>query len=329
MPGSAPNVFHSSTIAGDLVVLRSGIERDHAKRVTGATLSIGTSDLLQGYVYDTKGHLVGQSWQGPGEQVVLDASYTYSGTTGLKTGEDLTLPSVGGELMRPTTTTLAPTTSTTEASTTTTGLVTTTEASTTTTTEGPTTTTEPPTTTTEPATTTTTEPEPETSFAGDFTAAYTYTASGRLETATLAGATPELYEFYDNGNIWKVKVDSLGTWQDYITFDYDEQDHNILETMVAGGVTTKFTFDLGKRWRTAQGPSTNPDFITYSYTGTGRLATYQREAEGAEPAVSAAYLYDSVGQRTRSVVTQGGVETTTDFTYTGLTLHKLEASQTG
>ncbi len=330
----------ASVIDGGPSVSRAGITRDDAKRVTGATLSIGATDLLQGYVYDTKGHLVGQSWEAPGEQVVLDASYTYSGTTGLKTGEDLTLPSIGGVLGGgpTTTTTLAPTTTTTEASTTTTESVTTTtvsgttttEVATTTTTLAPTTTTEPPTTTTEPATTTTTEPEPETSFADDFTADYTYTTSGRLETATLTGATQELYEFYDNGNIWKVKLDSSGTWQDHITFGYDQEDHDILETMdVTGQATTYFGYDFGKRWREEQGPSTNPDSITYAYTGTGRLATYQREAEGAEPAVSAAYTYDAAGQRITSTVTQGGVVTTTEFTYTGLALHKLEATQSG
>ncbi len=248
-----------STIEGGPEVLRSGIERDHAKRLTGATLSIGATDLLQGYVYDTKGHLVGQSWEAPGEQVVLDASHTYSGTTGLKTGEDLTLPSVGG----------------------------------------------------------------------GFTADYTYTTSGRLETATLTGATQELYEFYDNGNIRKVKLDSLGTWQDYITFGYDEADHDILKTMdVTGQATTYFGYDSGKRWREEQGPSTNPDSITYAYTGTGRLSTYAREAEAAEPAVSAAYTYDAAGQRTTSTVTIDGVVTTTDFIYTGLTLHKLKATRT-
>jgi RHS repeat-associated protein len=45
--------------------------------------------------------------------------------------------------------------------------------------------------------------------------------------------------------------------------------------------------------------------------------------------VHGTYSYDSVGQRKRSVVTKAGVQTTTDFTYTGLTLHKLEATQAG
>jgi hypothetical protein len=88
-------------------------------------------------------------------------------------------------------------------------------------------------------------------------------------------------------------------------------------------VTTNFTFDAGKRWRTEEGPSANPDEILYAYTGTGRLSSYTNETTGAQ----ATYSYDSVGQRTQSVVTKDGVQTTTDFTYTGLALHKLEAEQ--
>ncbi len=44
-------------------------------------------------------------------------------------------------------------------------------------------------------------------------------------------------------------------------------------------------------------------------------------------AAQGTYKYDSVGQRTRSTVTKDGTQTTTDFTYTGLTLHKLEAEE--
>ena len=94
--------------------------------------------------------------------------------------------------------------------------------------------------------------------------------------------------------------------------------------------TTHFFFDAGKRWRTVQAPTaseTDPDRITYAYTGTGRLAEYVKY-EGGAAATQAAYTYDSVGQRTRSVVTKDGAETTTDFTYTGLTLHKLSAAKT-
>jgi RHS repeat-associated protein len=98
--------------------------------------------------------------------------------------------------------------------------------------------------------------------------------------------------------------------------------------MVKDGVTTNYTFDEGKRWRTQQGPIANPDETVFQYNGTGRLLSYANETTGT----SATYEYDAVGQRTKSVVTLGGTggqETTTDFTYAGLTLHKLSATQTG
>jgi RHS repeat-associated protein len=71
----------------------------------------------------------------------------------------------------------------------------------------------------------------------------------------------------------------------------------------------------------------DPDRTTYAYTGTGRLSEYKKFTAGTET-VHGTYSYDSVGQRKTSVVSKDGVETTTDFTYTGLTLHKLSASQT-
>ncbi len=96
-----------------------------------------------------------------------------------------------------------------------------------------------------------------------------------------------------------------------------------------GRQSRSHTFDPGQRWRTAEGPTENPDLITYQYTGTGRLTHYSNEAT----ATQATYAYDSVGQRTSSEVTVGrGVDqvvTSTDFTYAGLTLHKLSSSKSG
>ncbi|MHB8869434.1 MAG: RHS repeat-associated core domain-containing protein [Thermoleophilia bacterium] len=45
--------------------------------------------------------------------------------------------------------------------------------------------------------------------------------------------------------------------------------------------------------------------------------------------VSATYTYDAQGQRTRKAVTAGTQTTTTDFTYDGLTLLRLQATQAG
>jgi hypothetical protein len=88
----------------------------------------------------------------------------------------------------------------------------------------------------------------------------------------------------------------------------------------------QFTFDSGKRWRTSEGPTDNPNLITYAYTGTGRFAGYTRLATPDSPRVTAQYTYDSVGQRTKSLVTVGEGEspevTATDFSYVGLALQQ-------
>ena len=60
-----------------------------------------------------------------------------------------------------------------------------------------------------------------------------------------------------------------------------------------------------------------------TYTATGRLATYG----DATRSLTATYSYDAQGQRTRSVVTQSGTTTTTDYRYDGLTLLGFTATQ--
>ncbi len=211
----------------------------------------------------------------------------------------------------------APATTTTEAPTTTTQGATTTTAGGTTTT-GATTTTEAPTTTTEAA--------PETSFVGRLVSAYTYTNSGRLATASIditdngdaSDAFTESYTFDAAGNLT-----SDGTR----TYVYDS--NRLAQTKIGTEVQTYFFFDSDKRWRTVQAPTSSesdPNRITYAYTGTGRLSEFKKYS-GGSVAVQGTYQYDSVGQRTRSTVTKDGVQTTTDFTYTGLTMHKLEAEE--
>jgi RHS repeat-associated protein len=219
-----------------------------------------------------------------------------------------------------TTTTLAPTT-TTEAPTTTT-----TEGATTTTTEGSATTTTlaPTTTTTLAPTTTTTEPEPATSFVGRLVSHFDYTDAGRLQQATIdltdnddpSDAYTESYTFDGAGSL-----DSVSTGGH--TYDYEYLSNRLDQIKEGTQVLREFTFDSAQRWRTSEGPTDNLDEVTYSYTGTGRLATYVSEATGTQ----ATYTYDSAGQRMRSVVTKDGITTTTDFTYTGLTLHRLACTQ--
>ncbi len=346
-----------SAVAQGLSMTRAVSLRDDAKRVTAATLKIGSSGplLAYGYTYDVKGHLTAQAWPGSGH----DATYTYSATTGLKTDEDLRLLTVDGTssggttttvpssttTAAPTSTTVLPTstteavTSTTVSASTTTDAVpsTTTTVAAATTTLAPTTTTEAPTTTTGP-TTTTTAPPVTIPFVGRLVSAYTYTASGRLATASIdltdngdsADAFTESYTFDAAGNL---------TGDGTRTYVYDQ--NRLSQVKIGSQVQTYFFFDSGKRWRVDQAPtavanaqtgrSTDPNRITYAYTGTGRLSEYKKYSGGYVD-VQGAYSYDASGQRKASTVTQGTGETqaqtTTHFTYTGLTLHKLEATKT-
>ncbi len=310
----------ASTVSGGTAFTRTVNTRDDAKRLTKATLTTGSGSLDSNYLFDQKGHLTHQWGSGfasvgadglgdPGAQGTQ--AYTYSTESGLKTAEDLRLLAVGGTVNAPeTTTTEAPTTTTEGA---------------TTTTEGGTTTTGVPTTTTEAPATTTTEAAPVTSFVGRLVSAYTYTDSGRLATASIdinggdsSDAFTETYTFDAAGNLT-----SDGTR----TYVYDQ--NRLAQTKIGTEVQTYFFFDSGKRWRTVQAPTsseTDPNRTTYAYTGTGRLSEFKKYSSGSV-AVQGSYQYDSVGQRTRSVVSKDGTETTTDFTYTGLTLHKLEAEE--
>jgi RHS repeat-associated protein len=136
-------------------------------------------------------------------------------------------------------------------------------------------------------------------------------------TATTNGVT-ETDTFDAAGNITSI---GMGT---SLTYGENGTPPNQLCTMTAGGVTTYFTFDANKRWRTAQGPSGNPGAVTYTYTGSGRLATYQDETRN----LTATYAYDANGQRTHSDVVQTGQDTlTTDYLYEGITLESLSASK--
>ncbi len=171
---------------------------------------------------------------------------------------------------------------------------------------------------------------PASSFVDDFTADYTYTASGRLLTAALTGTDPERYTFDAAGNL---------TGDGTRTYVYDS--NRLSQVKIGSQVQTYFFFDAGKRWRVDQAPtavvnaqtgrSTDPNRITYAYSGTGRLSEYKKYSGGYVD-VQGAYSYDASGQRKASTVTQGTGETqaqtTTHFTYTGLTLHKLEATKT-
>jgi RHS repeat-associated protein len=155
--------------------------------------------------------------------------------------------------------------------------------------------------------------------AGVITSSYTYTANGRLATASTNGNPSESFTFDPAGNI---------TAAGPASFTYTE---NRLATMAAGGQTTYFFFDAAKRWRTVQAPTnsqSDPNRTAFTYTGTGRLETYTKYA-GGTASVTATNTYDAQGQRTTSVVTQGTLTTTTNFSYEDLKLTRLSAAQSG
>jgi RHS repeat-associated protein len=157
-------------------------------------------------------------------------------------------------------------------------------------------------------------------MAGPLVASYTYTDDGRLDAATVDGVTED-DTFDAAGNLTAFTKGGVQT-----TLSYDAQ--NRLQTSLTGGITTYYSFDTTNGRRTSQGlsPSENdPGHIRFTYTGTGRLASYANPGTG----VTATYSYDAQGQRTQSVGTQNGQTTTTAFTYEGLSLLRLTATQTG
>jgi len=96
-----------------------------------------------------------------------------------------------------------------------------------------------------------------------------------------------------------------------------------------GGVTTVYGWDQANAWRTSQGPSGTPNQVQFTYvksgatSSNGRMTRYQNSATSSD----ASYAYDASGQRTKSVVTIGSTATTTSFTYDGLSLLSLAATQ--
>ena len=134
------------------------------------------------------------------------------------------------------------------------------------------------------------------------TSSYTYIEDGRLDVSVTGGVTAD-HGFDPAGNLISMTEGGIQT-----TFAYDQA--NRLQTMVTGAQTTYFSFDTDNGRRTSQGPTANEQDprIRYTYTGTGRLATYTDETRS--PAVSSSYTYDAAGQRTGSVITEGAKTTT-------------------
>ncbi|MDP2181925.1 MAG: RHS repeat-associated core domain-containing protein, partial [Actinomycetota bacterium] len=141
---------------------------------------------------------------------------------------------------------------------------------------------------------------------------YTYSKTGRLVNANVAGVTTSYV--YDPGT-GRLTSYTRGN-EPAVTFHY-----STVGRLTAAGATVVTHDSLGRR--TAQGPSCSPSARTYTWTGE-RLQRFTDSQAG----VVATYVYDANGQRIKSVVTQGGVTTTTTYVYDGLTLRSLAASAT-
>jgi RHS repeat-associated protein len=152
-------------------------------------------------------------------------------------------------------------------------------------------------------------------YGGTIASTYSYDTNGRLHSSTADGLTTTSFDgtanltaFTDNGGSASLTYDG----------------RNQLQSMTKAGTTTVYGWDTTNGWRTSQGPSLNPTQITTTYTASGQLATYHN---GASPVTDATYSYDANGQRTKRLVTVGGVTTTTNFTYDGITLMSLVTTQ--
>ena len=154
--------------------------------------------------------------------------------------------------------------------------------------------------------------------AGTISSSYSYAADGRLSSATTNNST-ENYTWDAAGNLTGVNSATL-------TYDAN----NRLQSSTLGGTTTYFSYNaLGQRTYQGATQGNNPpdgNRSTFSYTGTGRLAEYDKLGTGA---LTAKYTYDAQGQRTTSDVEySGGAEIVTSFIYEGLNLTSLTATQT-
>ncbi|MDO9108269.1 MAG: RHS repeat-associated core domain-containing protein [Coriobacteriia bacterium] len=140
---------------------------------------------------------------------------------------------------------------------------------------------------------------------------YTYGATNRLTSATRNNTTTNYSYDATSGALsaYKRGVESTQT------LAYDQNGR------ITRAASTYFEHDaLGRR--ITQAPSTDfekdPLRVTYSWSGE-RLITQSGTGW------SASHVYDATGQRTRSVVTSGSLQTTTTWAYEGIRLTDLDA----
>jgi RHS repeat-associated protein len=132
---------------------------------------------------------------------------------------------------------------------------------------------------------------------------YGYDALGRLDTATIRGATTT-YD-YDPGSGSMTEYRRSG--ETTVTLAYDEATGRLKQ---AG--SRLYAYDAAGR-RTSEAESGSATDTVYAWSSE-RLVRY------TAPGVEASFAYDAAGQRVRSVVAQGSLTTTSTYAYEGLTL---------
>ncbi len=147
--------------------------------------------------------------------------------------------------------------------------------------------------------------------AADRDRSFSYDDAGRLTSSADVGSAAVNFSYTPDG-----RITSAGAR----TFTYRSETTRTqqLLSMVDGGKSTAFSFD-GRGRRT--GYVSQDESATYGYNDGDRLVSFARDvSKNGSVDVTATYAYDGEGQRTRSVVTSGGVTTATEWTYEGLTL---------
>lgn len=140
---------------------------------------------------------------------------------------------------------------------------------------------------------------------------YTYDVTGRVVSATIGGITTRYAYDAATGALSGYKRGAAAT----CTLSYEPSGTGRL---AAAGAKTYRSDALGRR--TQSGPAGNPAETAYRWVG-------ERLVHVAGPSGVAAYTYDAAGQRMSSVVTRGGLTTTTRYDYDGICLLGLSATR--
>ncbi|MDP2232993.1 MAG: hypothetical protein Q8K89_05105, partial [Actinomycetota bacterium] len=136
---------------------------------------------------------------------------------------------------------------------------------------------------------------------------YTYGSTNRLTSATRNNTTTNYSHDATSGALSAYRRGAESTK----TLAYDDKGR-----ITAAGDMRYAHDSLGRRiW---QGPSSDSSRTAFTWSGE-RLITQSGAGWSAE------HVYDATGQRTRSVVTSGSLQTTTTWAYEGIRLTGLDA----